>query len=51
MVTQLIDLDIRAKYGLNIVAIKRGRRNYRLPSEHRKHSAKDILIVIGHDDE
>lgn len=45
----LIDLDIRAKYGINIVAIKRNNDIIVSPLAHEKIQNKDILIVIGAD--
>ena len=47
----LIELDIRAKFGLNIVAIKRGKEVIVSPRATENVQAGDILIVIGHDDE
>ncbi|HZG71489.1 MAG TPA: TrkA family potassium uptake protein [Chondromyces sp.] len=45
----LIDLDIRARYGINIVAIKRGREIIVSPQADEVIRDKDILIVIGAD--
>ncbi|WP_404449860.1 TrkA family potassium uptake protein [Sutcliffiella horikoshii] len=45
----LIDLDIRAKYGINIVAIKRGRDIIVSPQATDAIRQGDILIVIGAD--
>lgn len=45
----LIDLDIRAKYGINIVAIKRRSEIIVSPLAHERIQNKDILIVIGAD--
>ncbi|CAM3092233.1 TrkA family potassium uptake protein [Filibacter tadaridae] len=45
----LIDLDIRAKYGVNIVAIKRGKQILVSPQAIEKIQLEDILIVIGSD--
>ncbi|MRX71651.1 potassium transporter Trk [Bacillus lacus] len=45
----LIDLDIRAKYGINIVAIKRGRDIIVSPQADEEILMQDILIVIGAD--
>jgi len=47
----LIELDIRAKFGLNIVAIKRGKEVIVSPRATENIQSGDILIVIGHDDE
>lgn len=45
----LIDLDIRAKYGINIVAIKRGKEIFVSPQADEVIQKEDILIVIGAD--
>ena len=45
----LIDLDIRAKYGINIVGIKRGGTIIISPSADDKILLGDILLVIGAD--
>ncbi|MEG9296485.1 TrkA family potassium uptake protein [Mangrovibacillus sp. Mu-81] len=45
----LIDLDIRAKYGINIVAIKRDRDIIVSPQADEQIRVGDILIVIGAD--
>lgn len=45
----LIDLDIRAKYGINIVAIKRGNEILVSPQATEEILVNDILIVIGAD--
>jgi trk system potassium uptake protein TrkA len=45
----LIDLDIRAKYGINIVAIKRGKEIFVTPQADEVIQKDDILIVIGAD--
>lgn len=45
----LIDLDIRAEYGINIVAIKRGKDILVSPQADELIQAGDILIVIGAD--
>jgi trk system potassium uptake protein TrkA len=45
----LIDLDIRAKYGVNIVAIKRGTQILVSPQAIEEIQLNDILIVIGSD--
>ncbi len=45
----LIDLDIRAKYGINIVAIKRGKNIIVSPQATELILKGDILIVIGAD--
>ncbi|WP_275896013.1 potassium channel family protein [Aeribacillus pallidus] len=45
----LIELDIRAKYGINIVAIKRNNEIIVSPQATEVIKAGDILIVIGAD--
>ncbi|MCA1056600.1 TrkA family potassium uptake protein [Rossellomorea aquimaris] len=45
----LIDLDIRAKYGINIVAIKREKDIIVSPQADEQIRVGDILIVIGAD--
>jgi len=45
----LIDLDIRAKYGINIVGITRGREIMVSPAATVEIQAGDILLVIGAD--
>ncbi|MCM3742689.1 TrkA family potassium uptake protein [Sporosarcina luteola] len=45
----LIELDIRAKYGVNIVAIKRGAQILVSPQAIEEIQLNDILIVIGSD--
>ncbi|HLU23408.1 potassium channel family protein [Lederbergia graminis] len=45
----LIELDVRAKYGLNIVAIKRKREIIVSPAAADPLLLEDILIVIGAD--
>ncbi|OXS78423.1 potassium channel family protein [Domibacillus enclensis] len=45
----LIDLDIRARYGINIVAIKRGKEIIVSPQADEPILLNDILIIIGAD--
>lgn len=45
----LIELDIRAKYGINIVAIKRGDDIIVSPQADMDIEREDILIIIGSD--
>lgn len=45
----LIDLDLRAEYGCNIMAIKRGEDINVSPAAEEKLKKQDILIVIGAD--
>jgi trk system potassium uptake protein len=47
----IIDLDIRKKYGLNIVAIKRGMDIIVSPKANEDILVNDVLIVIGTDDD
>lgn len=45
----IMDLDIRKKYGLNIVAIKRGEEIIVSPQAKETIYVNDVLIVIGTD--
>ncbi|WP_144548737.1 TrkA family potassium uptake protein [Bacillus sp. X1(2014)] len=45
----IMDLDIRKRYGLNIVAIKRGEEIIVSPQAKETFHANDVLIVIGTD--
>ncbi|WP_338368261.1 cation:proton antiporter regulatory subunit, partial [Enterococcus faecium] len=45
----IIDLNIRARYGINIVAIKRGNDILVSPQADELIRPGDILIVIGAD--
>ena len=45
----IIDLDIRARYGINIVAIKRGNNLLISPAADEKLQLNDVLIIIGAD--
>src|SRR5690606_6604118 len=47
----LVDLDIRAKFGCNVVAIKRGKDIDVSPTPTNNIEADDILIVIGSDND
>lgn len=47
----IIDLDIRAKYGINIVAIKRFKDIIVSPQADEEIQEDDILIIIGSDDD
>ncbi|EIZ4619502.1 TrkA family potassium uptake protein [Staphylococcus pseudintermedius] len=47
----LIDLDIRAKFGINIIAIKRGKEIIMAPDPDMGLEFDDILIMIGHDND
>lgn len=45
----LMGLDIRANYGINIVAIKRGKEIHVSPQADMEIELQDILIIIGSD--
>ena len=45
----LIDLDIRANYGCNVVAIKQGKSINVSPMADEVLKEEDVLIVIGAD--
>lgn len=45
----LIDLDVRANYGCNVIAIKQGKEIDVSPSADYIISTEDVLIVIGSD--
>ncbi|MGG1398217.1 TrkA family potassium uptake protein [Bacillus salipaludis] len=45
----IMDLDIRKKYGLNIVAIKRGEELIVSPQAKETLRVNDVLVVIGSD--
>ncbi|MFS8631103.1 MAG: potassium transporter Trk, partial [Bacillales bacterium] len=47
----IIDLDIRAKYGVNIVAIKRDNELIVSPQASEVIQKGDVLIVIGSNDD
>nr|WP_277398206.1 TrkA family potassium uptake protein [Neobacillus citreus] len=47
----IMDLDIRKKYGLNIVAIKRGEDIIVSPHAGEMINVNDVLIVIGTDND
>lgn len=47
----ILKLDIRANYGLNIIAIKRGKEIIVSPDPNDTILLGDILIVIGHDND
>ncbi|RTR26575.1 TrkA family potassium uptake protein [Robertmurraya yapensis] len=50
-VKTLLELDIRARFGCMIVAIKRGKQVMISPAAEDKILEGDILIVIGHNDD
>ena len=45
----IVDLDIRARYGINIVAVKRGKEIIVSPQAQDKMQLNDVLIIIGAD--
>lgn len=47
----LVELDVRAKYGINIVAIKRGHNIIVSPRAEDPLRTDDILFIIGSDDD
>ncbi|RSL31082.1 TrkA family potassium uptake protein [Salibacterium salarium] len=47
----IVGLDLRAKYGCNILAVKRGDNIHVSPRPEEKIANGDILIVIGADDD
>ena len=47
----LKDLDIRAKFGCNVMAIKSGDRINIAPLASDRINEGDILVVIGHNDD
>ncbi|TDM12357.1 potassium channel family protein [Macrococcus lamae] len=47
----ILDLDVRANYGLNIIAVKRGKDILVSPDPYEVIERGDILIVIGHDND
>ncbi|TGT93929.1 TrkA family potassium uptake protein, partial [bacterium M00.F.Ca.ET.163.01.1.1] len=47
----IIELDIRAQYGISIIAIKRGRDIIVSPDPNINIEIGDILIMIGHDND
>lgn len=47
----LLELDIRAKYGCNIVAIQRGKEIYVSPSPDEEILKGDVMVVIGRNED
>ena len=47
----LIELDVRAQFGINIIAIKRGKEIIVAPDPDIALEFDDILIIIGHDND
>ncbi len=46
----LIEADLRRKYGINVVAIKRGNKTAINLDPHEKLEKDDILVIIGNQD-
>jgi trk system potassium uptake protein TrkA len=46
----LKELDIRARYGCNVMGIRRGQEMNISPSPDERLAAGDVLIVVGHKD-
>ncbi|PTI85222.1 potassium channel family protein [Mammaliicoccus vitulinus] len=49
--SSILELDVRANYGINIIAVKRGKDIIVAPDPNEKIEYHDILIVIGHDND
>lgn len=47
----MIELDIRARYGINILAVRAGDDIDVSPDPHRIFSKEDVVVVIGADDD
>ena len=47
----ILELDVRANYGINIIAVKRGKDIIVAPDPNESIEFNDILIVIGHDND
>lgn len=47
----MIELDIRARYGINVLAVRAGDDIDVSPDPHRIFSKEDVVIVIGADDD
>ena len=47
----IVDLDIRAHYGINIIAVKRDKDVIISPDPNMNIELGDILIMIGHDND
>lgn len=47
----ILELDIRANYGINIIAVKRGKEIIVSPDPTVDIEHGDILIMIGHDND
>lgn len=49
--SSILELDVRANYGINIIAVKRGKDIIVAPDPNENIEFQDILIVIGHDND
>lgn len=49
--SSILELDVRANYGINIIAVKRGKDILVAPDPNENIEFHDILIVIGHDND
>lgn len=49
--SSILELDVRANYGINIIAVKRGKDIIVAPDPNENIEFHDILIVIGHDND
>ena len=47
----ILELDVRANFGINIIAVKRGKDIIVAPDPNENIEYHDILIVIGHDND
>ncbi|MNF17295.1 Ktr system potassium uptake protein A [compost metagenome] len=46
----LLELDIRAKYGCNVMAIRRGDDMNITPRAEDRLADGDVLVIVGHKD-
>ncbi|GGI41428.1 potassium channel family protein [Mammaliicoccus stepanovicii] len=49
--SSILELDVRANFGINIIAVKRGKDIIVAPDPNENIEYNDILIVIGHDND
>ena len=49
--SSILELDVRANYGINIIAVNRGKDIIVAPDPNENIEFHDILIVIGHDND
>ncbi|WP_239772812.1 TrkA family potassium uptake protein [Mammaliicoccus sp. I-M36] len=47
----ILELDVRANFGINIISVKRGKDIIVAPDPNENIEYHDILIVIGHDND